>query len=80
MIQINSESKIRKEYNEEGIYNFSNCISCHKSGNEHEIEYNDKTKNKSAQKDVNDVKNYINSNNKDRKKEHEKRRKKDDDD
>lgn len=35
-----SERKLRAEHNEEGIYNFSNCISCHRSGNEHEIKYN----------------------------------------
>jgi len=32
-----SESKIAGEHREEGIYNFSNCASCHKSGNEHDI-------------------------------------------
>ncbi|MFN8153810.1 MAG: cytochrome c3 family protein [Bacteroidia bacterium] len=32
-----AESKIRSEHQEEGIYNFSDCASCHRSGNEHDI-------------------------------------------
>jgi hypothetical protein len=32
-----SEGKIRGEHEEEGIYNFSNCSSCHRSGNKHDI-------------------------------------------
>lgn len=32
-----SESNIRSEHNEEGIYNFANCIACHRSGNEDDI-------------------------------------------
>ena len=31
-----SESNIFSKHNEEGIYNFNNCVSCHRSGNEHE--------------------------------------------
>ena len=34
-----SESKIRDEHIEEGITNFNNCVSCHKSGNKHDIEF-----------------------------------------
>ncbi len=34
-----SESKIRDEHNEEGIENFSNCITCHKSANKHDISH-----------------------------------------
>ncbi len=33
-----SENRIAGKHNEEGIYNFGNCVSCHRSGNEHEIE------------------------------------------
>lgn len=31
-----SEQNLMAEHNEHGITNFSNCIECHKSGNEHE--------------------------------------------
>ncbi len=40
-----TESKIISEHNEEGIYTISNCASCHKSGNEHEIKSNNKNQN-----------------------------------
>lgn len=72
-----SESNIRDEHNEEGISNFSNCTSCHRSGNEHEIEYRGEKNGKIDQKDVNDVKKYINSE-KEGKKSHKKEE--DDDD
>jgi hypothetical protein len=32
-----SEGKIAGEHHEEGIYNFSDCVSCHRSGDEHDI-------------------------------------------
>ena len=35
-----SESNIRSEHTEEGINNYTNCITCHRSGNEHEGENN----------------------------------------
>jgi hypothetical protein len=38
-----SETKIRNEHLEEGIRNFENCVSCHKSGNEHDIRMNYKS-------------------------------------
>lgn len=44
-----SFSNIREEHEEEGITNFTNCIRCHKSGNEHDIQMNER-----------DVRNYIN--------------------
>jgi len=53
-----SESKIIAEHNEEGIYNISNCTSCHKSGNEHDIKRNYKCLNENEQ---NKIKNYIKS-------------------
>lgn len=40
-----TESKIIAEHNEEGIYNIRNCVTCHKSGNEHDIKYNKKNLN-----------------------------------
>lgn len=45
-----SESKIRSEHAEEGIYNFNNCVSCHRSGNEHEIESDHGVKSKKQKK------------------------------
>lgn len=33
-----SRSNIRREHIEEGIYNFDNCVECHRSSNEHEAE------------------------------------------
>jgi len=35
-----SEAKIRNEHLEEGIRDFENCVSCHKSSNEHDIRMN----------------------------------------
>lgn len=31
-----SEREIAAEHNEEGIYNLTNCVTCHKSGNKHD--------------------------------------------
>ncbi len=44
-----SESNIREEHTEEGISDFSNCISCHKSGNKHDIDLNGRKRNNSEQ-------------------------------
>lgn len=44
-----SMSNIRGEHEEEGITNFTNCIKCHKSANEHDIQMSES-----------DVRNYIN--------------------
>jgi hypothetical protein len=40
-----SERNIIAKHNEEGIYNISNCTTCHKSGNEHDIKNNDNSLN-----------------------------------
>lgn len=53
-----SERSILAEHNEEGIYNISNCASCHKSGNEHDIKNNNKSLNES---DRNKIKDFIKS-------------------
>jgi hypothetical protein len=37
-----AEVDVIAEHNEEGIYNISDCASCHKSGSEHDIIYNEK--------------------------------------
>jgi hypothetical protein len=36
-----SQNKIREEHTEHGIPNFSDCVACHRSGNEHDIKRND---------------------------------------
>jgi hypothetical protein len=56
-----SESKVRQEHAEEGIRNFTNCIACHKSGNEQEggengnrSKQNNKQQNKSEESEDDD--------------------------
>lgn len=44
-----TESNIRSEHNEEGIYNFTNCVSCHRSADEEEAG-SDKASNKGGEK------------------------------
>ncbi|MCG7920789.1 MAG: class III cytochrome C family protein [Candidatus Thiodiazotropha lotti] len=34
-----SRSKIREEHREEGIFDYENCVECHRSGDEEEAEY-----------------------------------------
>lgn len=46
-----SENKIISKHNEEGIYNITNCASCHKSGNEHDIRNGNESKDKKNGKD-----------------------------
>jgi len=38
-----SEANIRSEHLEEGIRNFQDCVSCYKSGNEHNIRMNSRS-------------------------------------
>lgn len=49
-----AESKIIEAHNEEGIYNISNCVSCHKSGNEHDIKTGNNRLNVHEQKKIKD--------------------------
>ena len=58
-----SESNIIAKHNEEGIYSITNCVSCHKSGNEDDI----RNGNESNQKEMNNVKDYIRKQEKERK-------------
>ena len=58
-----SENNIISKHNEEGIYNISNCASCHKSGNEDDI----RNGNESNQKDMNNAKDYLKKQEKDKK-------------
>jgi len=63
-----SQNKIMEEHNKHGINNFSNCASCHRSGNEHDEKRNGNSK-ELNQKEINNVKDYIKSQEKDEKKE-----------
>jgi hypothetical protein len=65
-----SEARIAKKHNEEGIYQFDNCASCHKSGDEHDIRSNDGGK---TRQDAERIRDYINDDKKDKKhyKEHD---------
>lgn len=38
-----SEANVRNEHLEEGIRDFQDCVSCHKSGNEHDIRMNSRS-------------------------------------
>lgn len=69
-----SESRIAEKHNEHGIYNFADCASCHRSGDEHDIRMN-------GNKQVNqeDIKNYIRTEEKNNKKEHDGKKEHDDD-
>lgn len=66
-----SEGKILEEHNEHDIYNFSNCVSCHKSANKHDIRMNEEPRQESNQNELNKVRKYIRSMDKDNKKNHE---------
>ncbi|MBK5209191.1 MAG: hypothetical protein JJE44_06770 [Flavobacteriaceae bacterium] len=56
-----SENKIIRKHQKHGIYNFSDCASCHPSGDEHDIREYDGRKREINQNDVNEVKEYIKS-------------------
>ena len=62
-----SEANILNKHNEEGILQISNCVSCHKTGNEHEAERNGDSK--SDKQSVNNVKDYINKENNNKEKD-----------
>lgn len=47
-----SINNIRGEHIEEGIYNFDNCVSCHRSGNEHDIRMNENAVRKYINKEL----------------------------
>lgn len=69
-----SENNIADEHQEEGIYNFTDCVSCHPSGNEHDIRNSNERNRSINQDDANKLKEYLKSN-----KEHKKERDDDDD-
>lgn len=57
-----NENEIISKHNEEGLYNISNCVSCHKSGNEHDIRMNgiDNLNRNSDTREQNNIKEYKN--------------------
>jgi hypothetical protein len=56
-----TENNILAKHNEEGITNIGNCVSCHKSGDEHDIEMNGI---RSKESEKSNAKEYINGDNK----------------
>ncbi len=71
-----TSSKMISEHREDGIYNISACASCHKSGDEDDARRSPSNQTKLNKKDTEDVKGYIESEEKNRKRNGEK----DDDD
>lgn len=56
-----SENRIIAKHNEEGIYNINKCASCHKSGNEHDIEMNGNNNQNMNEKEIRKIKEFDNS-------------------
>ena len=56
-----TESNIREEHHENGIYNYNNCATCHKSGNEHDIRMKGKSNLELNDSELNNMKKYIKS-------------------
>ena len=69
-----SESKMIAKHQKHGIYNFSDCASCHRSADEHDIQQYDKNDRKINSQDIQKIEKDIKSN----KKEDRKKDKKDD--
>lgn len=66
-----SENKIREEHNEHSIYDFSDCASCHRSADEHDIKKSyERKKNGMSNGEIEKIKEYINGSDK-KKKDHE---------
>ena len=73
-----NEADIFQKHSEENINNISDCVSCHKSGNEHDIKGKNDNERKNGSDNESGIKNKNDDENKNRnKKEHEKN---DDDD
>lgn len=56
-----SESNIREEHQEEGITNFSDCVSCHRSGNEDDAEHGERSENNNGN-EADQLQKYIQGN------------------
>lgn len=68
-----SEAKIREEHNEHGIYQFTKCASCHRSGDEDDIRENARVGSELDQTSSNAIKKYIDSKQKEKHKEKNKK-------
>ena len=66
-----SQTNLLEEHNEKGISNFNNCISCHKSANEHDIRMNGNSGGELNQKESDKVQEFIKSGEKNHKKDKE---------
>lgn len=66
-----TSSKMISEHREEGIYNITDCASCHKSGDEDEAQRSPSNQKKLNKKDTKEVQDYINSEEKNRKRKGE---------
>jgi len=69
-----SQNKIMEEHSEHGISNFSKCVSCHKSGNKHDLDLNEKNKNEPT-----NIKEYIENQKRKEKQKHPEKQGGDDD-
>lgn len=74
-----SESKIKKEHFEKGIVDFANCVSCHRSGDEHDIRMNENSNRKLNQDELKIEKKNNKSREQENKKEYKIERDHDDD-
>lgn len=68
-----SESKITSKHQKHGIYNFSDCASCHRSGDEHDIKEYDKNERRINSNEVESIKGYIKADKKSDKKKSKKK-------
>lgn len=64
-----SENKIIAKHQKHGIYNFSDCVSCHLSGDEHDIRGYDENKRNTNTKNIKNIKEYLKSDKKEKKKQ-----------
>lgn len=63
-----NQNKILQEHREEGIFNISDCVSCHKSGDEHDIRMRNGSNERMDKNEINRVRSSIRSDEKEKKK------------
>jgi len=63
-----SENKMIEEHREEGILNISDCVSCHKSANEHDIRMNGRSNKRLDKNEMKKVRDVIQTDKKENKK------------
>lgn len=74
-----SESKLVEEHHEHGIYNFTDCASCHPNSDKHDIRIDNSSNQKLNQGEVENLKKYIKSQEKDKQKKKEGKKEHNDD-